>query len=40
VVEYYSGLGKLMRIDANRNIPAITADAEAHLDTLGVLPQP
>ena len=39
VIDYYSSLSKLMRIDANRDISAITADAEAHLDDLGILPQ-
>jgi len=39
VIDHYSSLGKLMRIDANRDIQAITADAEKHLDDLGILPQ-
>ena len=39
VIDYYASLGKLMRIDANRDIQAITADAEKHLDDLGILPQ-
>lgn len=39
VIDYYSSLGKLMRIDANRDIEAITSDAEKHLDDLGIFPQ-
>lgn len=39
VIEHYSGTGKLVRIDANRDIAAITADAENHLDSIGILPQ-
>ena len=39
VVEYYSGQGKLVRIDANREISAITGDVETHLDSIGILPE-
>ena len=40
VIEFYSSLGKVQKIDANREISAITADAEAFLDSIGVFPQP
>ena len=39
VVEHYSGQGKLVRIEANREISAITADVETHLDSIGILPE-
>lgn len=39
VIDHYSGLGKVMRIDANRDIGAITADAETYLDSIGILPE-
>lgn len=39
VIDFYSSTGKLVRIDANREIQAITADAESHLDNIGILPQ-
>ena len=39
VVEYYSGQGKLVRIDANREMSAITGDVETHLDSIGILPE-
>ena len=39
VIDHYTSLNKVVRIDANRSIEAITADAESHLDSLGIFPQ-
>jgi adenylate kinase family enzyme len=40
VIDFYGGLNKLKKIDANRAIEAITTDVEAHLDSIGVFAQP
>ena len=39
VVEFYEKAGKVMRIDANREIQAIAKDVEGHMDSLGIFPK-
>ena len=39
VVEFYEKAGKVVRIDANREIEAIAKDVETHMDSVGIFPK-
>lgn len=38
VIDFYGGLGKLQKINANRPVEEITKDVQQYLDSLGIFP--